>query len=81
MVAAHKPQDKLKSTIFTKLKDPIPKMQQIGLVYSVPCGAEYGKEYVGQTSQTLEKRMKQHKSTIRYNTAHRGQKSKIRGKN
>ncbi|XP_055591158.1 uncharacterized protein LOC129743207 [Uranotaenia lowii] len=63
VIAAFKPCDKIKSTVFTKLKDPIPKMMQTNVVYSVPCSC--GKEYIGQTSQTLEKRTKQHENSIR----------------
>ncbi|XP_055614511.1 uncharacterized protein LOC129760856 [Uranotaenia lowii] len=70
VIAAFKPCDKVKSTIFTKLKDPIPKMQQTKVVYSIQCSC--GKEYVGQTSQTLEKRTKQHENNIRLKNTQTG---------
>ncbi|XP_053687290.1 uncharacterized protein LOC128736823 [Sabethes cyaneus] len=65
IIAAYKPNDKIKTTIFTKLKDQIPIMQQTNVVYSIPCGVCNDKEYIGQTSQMLEKRIKQHKNSIR----------------
>ncbi|XP_058840422.1 uncharacterized protein LOC131695902 [Topomyia yanbarensis] len=67
--AAYKPNDKIKNTIFTMLKDKIPKMQQTNVVYSIPCGGCTNKEYIGQTSQTLEKRISQHKNSIRTSTS------------
>ena len=63
LITAHKPVDKIKSTVFTKLKDHIPKMQQIGVVYCIPCKKTCGMKYIGHTSQTLEKRTSQHKYT------------------
>ncbi|XP_055589333.1 uncharacterized protein LOC129741619 [Uranotaenia lowii] len=63
LIAAPKPCDKIKSNIFTKLKDPIPIMQQTNVVYAITCAC--GNEYIGQTSQTLAKRIKQHETTVR----------------
>ncbi|XP_055614536.1 uncharacterized protein LOC129760880 [Uranotaenia lowii] len=63
LVAAPKPCDKIKSNIFTKLKDPIPLMQQTNVVYAISCSC--GNEYIGQTSQTLFKRIKQHENNVR----------------
>ncbi|XP_053686478.1 uncharacterized protein LOC128736019 [Sabethes cyaneus] len=65
VTVSHKPCNKMKDTIFTKLKDKISKMQQTNVVYSIPCGGCSDKVYVGQTSQTLEKRLQQHQSSIR----------------
>ncbi|XP_058817473.1 uncharacterized protein LOC131680779 [Topomyia yanbarensis] len=69
---AYKPCDKIKTTVFTKLKDVIPKMQQTNVVYSIPCGVCKDREYVGQTSQTLEKRLTQHKKSVITNTSTTG---------
>ncbi|XP_058820994.1 uncharacterized protein LOC131683172 [Topomyia yanbarensis] len=69
VTAAYKPTNKIKSTVFTMLKDKIPKMQQTNIVYSIPCGVCDNKEYIGQTSQTLEKRITQHKNSIRTRTS------------
>lgn len=71
IVAALKPMDKVRQAVFTKLKDKIPKMRQQNVVYSVPCGA-CGMEYIGQTSQYLEKRLSQHQSSVRLNTGGTG---------
>ncbi|XP_055528090.1 uncharacterized protein LOC129720627 [Wyeomyia smithii] len=61
IIASHKPRDHVKNTVFSKLKDNIAKMQKTNLVYSVPCGACPD---VGQTSQTLEKRLAQHRYDV-----------------
>ncbi|XP_053686358.1 uncharacterized protein LOC128735904 [Sabethes cyaneus] len=65
VTVAHRPCNKIKDTIFSKLKDKISKMQQTNVVYSVPCGGCNDKVYIGQTSQTLEKRLQQHQNSIR----------------
>ncbi|XP_062714319.1 uncharacterized protein LOC134291055 [Aedes albopictus] len=65
ITASFKPCDKVKNTVFTKLKDAIPPMKQTNVVYSIPCGACEEKEYIGQTSQTLDKRIAQHRNSIR----------------
>ncbi|XP_055543356.1 uncharacterized protein LOC129728907 [Wyeomyia smithii] len=72
ITASFKPSDKVKNVVFTKLKDAVPKMKQINVVYSIPCGACDDKHYIGQTSQTLEKRIGQHKNSIRTNTSATG---------
>ena len=72
IVAAYKPNDKIKNTVFSKLKDKIPLMQQTNVVYSVPCGACDDRMYIGQTSQKLERRLKQHKDAVRNNTPNSG---------
>ncbi|XP_039433524.1 uncharacterized protein LOC120415946 [Culex pipiens pallens] len=72
VVAAYKPNNKIKNTVFSKLKDKIPMMQQTNVVYSVPCGACADKVYIGQTSQKLEKRLKQHKDAVRTNNPSSG---------
>ena len=40
-------------------------MQQIGEVYSVPCEETCCLQYVGHTSQALEKRISQHKYSVK----------------
>lgn len=72
ITASFKPSDKVKNVVFTKLKDTIPKMKQINVVYSIPCGACDDKQYIGQTSQTLEKRIAQHRNSVRTNASATG---------
>ncbi|XP_058839782.1 uncharacterized protein LOC131695552 [Topomyia yanbarensis] len=69
VIAAYQPMDKIKHTIFTRLKDKIPKMQQTNVVYTIPCGGCDNRAYIGQTSQTLDKRITQHKNSIRTSTS------------
>lgn len=69
ITTAHQPVDKIKAVTHTKLKDKIPITQQKNVVYSVPCGVCDKKEYVGQSSQTLEKRLAQHKYSIKTGTS------------
>lgn len=45
----------LKSSVFSRLKDPTPKLQQSHLVYLIPCSCGYN--YVGQTMQCLKDRV------------------------
>lgn len=45
--------------VHTRLKDPTPTMKRSEVIYRIPC--ECGKCYVGQTSQLLGTRMRQHK--------------------
>lgn len=72
ITASFKPSNKIKDVVFTKLKDTIPKMKQINVVYSIPCGACDDKQYIGQTSQTLEKRIAQHRNSVRSNASATG---------
>ncbi|XP_062710961.1 uncharacterized protein LOC134288993 [Aedes albopictus] len=62
VVLASRPQNKIKHKIFSKMKDPIPPGKQRNVVYSIPCGANDGKVYVGQTKRMLEVRMAEHKN-------------------
>ncbi|KAG4072275.1 hypothetical protein HA402_004207 [Bradysia odoriphaga] len=57
-----KGENTLKRTIFSKLKDPTPKMHQSFLVYCIPCSCGY--KYTGQTLQLLKDRVYQHKHNI-----------------
>ncbi|XP_053686392.1 uncharacterized protein LOC128735934 [Sabethes cyaneus] len=72
ITVAHKPNDKMKDVLFAKLKDKIPVMQQTNVIYSVPCGVCVNNVYIGQTSQTLEKRLQQHMNSIRTRTSMTG---------
>ncbi|XP_055551247.1 uncharacterized protein LOC129733746, partial [Wyeomyia smithii] len=69
---AHKPGGKIKDTVFSRLKDPIPKMKTKNVVYEVPCGTDDGKVYVGQTGRMLETRINEHKNDIRKKEAKTG---------
>ncbi|XP_044766380.1 uncharacterized protein LOC123322469 [Coccinella septempunctata] len=66
------PQDKFRiatrnvkplKSIFTKLKDPTPTLQQNGVVYKISCN-DCEEVYVGQTSTTLKQRLSSHRSDI-----------------
>ncbi|XP_053685905.1 uncharacterized protein LOC128735447 [Sabethes cyaneus] len=59
---AFKPLDKIKHRVFSKLKDPIPPSKQKNVVYSIPCGTDDGKVYIGQTGRRLETRIAEHKN-------------------
>ncbi|XP_037048989.1 uncharacterized protein LOC119083380 [Bradysia coprophila] len=52
----------LKKSIFSRLKDPTPKLHCSHLVYCIPCSCGY--KYVGQTLQLLKDRIYQHKYNI-----------------
>lgn len=69
---AYKPRDKIKNTVFSRLKDPIPKLKTKNVVYAIPCGADDGKIYVGQTGRRLETRLNEHRSNIRKKEAKTG---------
>lgn len=51
------------NSVYSRLKDPIPLLQQSCLVYRIPCTC--GSCYIGQTKQRLEERLKQHKNDCR----------------
>lgn len=63
---AHKPENKVKTRIFSKLKDPLPLGKQTCVVYEVPCGADH-KTYIGQTKRKVDVRMAEHKRDVRNN--------------
>lgn len=65
LTLAVKPKNKIKNEIFTKLKDPIPPGQQKNVVYSVPCGTNDGKMYIGQTGRKLDTRINEHKNDVK----------------
>lgn len=69
---AYQPRNKIKQTIFSKLKDPIPKEKTKNVVYAVPCGSDDGKIYVGQTGRMLETRLNEHRNNIRKKEAKTG---------
>ncbi|XP_062710541.1 uncharacterized protein LOC134288748 [Aedes albopictus] len=62
VILASRPQNKIKKLMFSKMKDPIPPGKQTNVVYSIPCGAEDGKVYIGQTKRMLEVRIAEHKN-------------------
>lgn len=59
---AKKPYNK-NSDIFSKLKDKTPVENRDGVVYEIPCSCK--KIYIGQTSQPVKERMRQHKNNIK----------------
>lgn len=62
---ASKPQNKVKQRIFSKMKDPVPPGKQKNVVYSIPCGTDDNKEYIGQTKRMLEVRVAEHQNDCR----------------
>ena len=64
---AYKPTDKVKDTLFTKTKDKISKDKSTNVVYEIGC-SQCQKSYIGETSQFLQKRIEQHKYTIKSKT-------------
>ncbi|XP_062715221.1 uncharacterized protein LOC134291471 [Aedes albopictus] len=69
---AYQTRDKIKNTVFSRLKDPIPKQKTKNVVYAVPCGTNDGKVYVGQTGRMLETRINEHRTNIRKKEAKTG---------
>ena len=57
------------NSIFSKVKDRIPFERTSGVVYKIDCANCMG-HYVGQTSQTLKKRVGQHDNSVRKNEPH-----------
>lgn len=57
-----KADNSLRKTVFSRLKDKTPKLQQSNVVYKIICQCHF--TYVGQTCQTLCKRIYQHKNAI-----------------
>ena len=64
---AYKPIDKIKDILFTKTKDKISKDKNTNVVYEIGC-SQCQKSYIGETSQFLQKRIEQHKYTIKTKT-------------
>lgn len=54
------------STLYSKLKDPVPQTLQSNVIYKIPC-ADCEGTYVGQTSQWLKSRITLHRSDIKKN--------------
>ena len=46
-------------------KDPVPSMCKANVVYSIPCTV-CSAVYIGQTSRSLETRMKEHKAAVKH---------------
>ena len=69
---ASKPKDKIKHSVFSKLKDPIPPSKQTNVVYSIPCGTNDEKVYIGQTGRRLETRIAEHKNDAKKKDARTG---------
>lgn len=61
---ANKPRNQL-AKMYSKTKDPIPLLQQTNVVYKINCTQCTDSYYIGQTSQHLETRIKQHKQNCK----------------
>ena len=46
-------------------KDPVPTLQKANVVYRIPC-TSCSSVYVGQTSRSLEARLKEHKVAVKH---------------
>ncbi|XP_062556934.1 uncharacterized protein LOC134221765 [Armigeres subalbatus] len=62
VILASRPQNKIKHKLFSKMKDPIPPGKQKNVVYSIPCGTDDNKVYIGQTKRMLEVRIAEHRN-------------------
>ena len=58
----HKAPTTLRS-LLTRVKPPTPKDQVTGVIYQIPC--ECGDNYIGETSKTLNERLKEHQRAVR----------------
>ncbi len=56
--AVAKPDNSLKMSVFSHIKDKTPILQQANVVYEVPCQCQ--KRYCGRTRQRVGRRMDQH---------------------
>ncbi|XP_062713296.1 uncharacterized protein LOC134290239 [Aedes albopictus] len=65
IILASRPRNKIKHMVFSQMKDPIPPGKQTKVVYSIPCGTDDGKVYIGQTKRMLEIRMAEHRNDCR----------------
>lgn len=64
------------SNIYTKLKDKIPTTNNSNVVYSIPC-FNCNKQYIGQTSQLLINRIKQHRYDCNVTNQHKKEKTAL----
>ncbi|XP_053699154.1 uncharacterized protein LOC128746132 [Sabethes cyaneus] len=69
---AYKPKNKVKQNVYSKLKDPIAPGKQTNVIYSIPCGTDDGKVYIGQTGRKLEVRIAEHKNDTKKKDARTG---------
>ena len=49
-------------SLFPRPKDPVPKDQAHGIIYSIPC-KDYVKLYIGETKQKFNTRLREHQKT------------------
>ena len=59
---AQKPHQTI-GNLFPKPKDPVPKDQTRGTIYSIPC-KDYDKSYIGETKRKFSTRLKEHQKTV-----------------
>jgi hypothetical protein len=59
-------------TAVSKLKDKVPLLSRTHVVYNIPC-RDCSCSYVGQTTQSLASRVKQHRADVRYRRCDRSE--------
>lgn len=72
---AYKPLKKLGDLVFTKLKDKVAVHDRHNIIYKIPCkggeGTTCDQSYIGQTKNSLNHRLKEHKRDLKHCTTER----------
>ena len=61
---AQKPHQTI-GNLFPKPKDPVPKDQTRGAIYSIPC-KDCDKSYIGETKRKFSTRLKEHQKAVEH---------------
>ena len=61
---AQKPHQNI-GKLFPKPKDPVPKDQTRGAIYSIPC-KDCDKSYIGETKRKFSTRLKEHQKAVEH---------------
>ena len=56
--------------LFPKPKDPVPKDQTCGAIYSIPC-KDCDKSYIGETKRKFSTRLKEHQKVVEHKHSHK----------
>ena len=64
MKVAQKPHQTI-GNLFPKPKDPVPKDQTRGAIYSIPC-KDCDKSYIGETKRKFSTRLKEHQKAVEH---------------
>ena len=57
-------------SLFPKPKDPVPKDQVLGAIYSIPC-KDCDKSYIGETKFKFSTLLKEHKKAVDHRQPHK----------